>query len=127
MIPVLFGDVVTDLTIGFTILSGDQIIAELATRFHATNVIAAVDVDGLFTENPKMNPHAKLIEKIALPELKNTLEGIGTATHVDVTGGMYGKIMELIPVIKQGATVTIINALIANRLKQALLGEPVNQ
>lgn len=125
MIPVLFGDVVIDIAMGFTILSGDQIMAELATSFHATNVIAAVDVDGLFTDDPKVNPHAKLINKITLTELNNTLEGIGKATNVDVTGGMYGKMMELIPVIKQGATVTIINALKANRLKQALRGNHV--
>lgn len=125
MIPVLFGDVVIDLAKGFTILSGDQIMAELATRFHATNVIAAVDVDGLFTDNPKVNPRAKLINNLTLTELNNALEGIGKATNVDVTGGMYGKMRELIPVIKQGATVTIINALKANRLTQAVLGDHV--
>ena len=125
MTPVLFGDVVIDLTMGFTILSGDQIMAELATRFQATNVIAAVDVDGLFTDNPKVNPNAQLITKITLKELNNTLKRIGKATNVDVTGGMYGKIMELIPVIKQGATVTIINALKANRLTQALRRDQV--
>jgi len=125
MIPVLFGDVVTDLAIGFTILSGDQIMAELATRYHATNVIAAVDVDGLFTDNPKVNPHARLINTITLAELNDSLKGIGKATNVDVTGGMYGKMIELIPVIKQGATVTILNALKANRLSQALRGDHV--
>ena len=125
MVPVLFGDVVIDLAMGFTILSGDQIMAELATRYHATKVIAAVDVDGLFTDNPKVNPNAKLINTITVTELNDSLEGIGKATNVDVTGGMYGKMIELIPVIKQGATVTIINALKANRLTQALRGDHV--
>lgn len=125
MIPVLFGDVVPDLAIGFTILSGDQIMAELATRFHATNVIAGVDVDGVFTDNPKINPHATLIQKLTLKELNTTLEGIGKANSIDVTGGMHGKMVELIPVIKQGATVTIVNALKANRVTQALLGVDV--
>lgn len=100
-------------------------MAELATRYHATNVIAAVDVDGLFTDNPKVNPHARLINTITLAELNDSLKGIGKATNVDVTGGMYGKMIELIPVIKQGATVTILNALKANRLSQALRGDHV--
>lgn len=125
MVPVLFGDVVPDLAIGFTILSGDQIMAELATRFHATNVIAGVDVDGLFTDNPKVNPHATLIPKLTLTELTNTLEDIGKANSIDVTGGMHGKMVELIPVIKQGATVTIVNALKAHRVTQAVLGVDV--
>jgi isopentenyl phosphate kinase len=125
MIPVLFGDVVLDLTTGFTILSGDQIMAELATRFNSNKVIVGVDVDGLFTDNPKVNPHATLIQKVTLAELTETLEGIGEATSLDVTGGMYGKMVELIPVIEQGATITMVNALIANRLTQALRGDHV--
>ncbi len=122
MVPVLFGDVVPDLATGFTILSGDQILAKLATHYNANKVIVGVDVDGLFTDNPKMNPHATLIQKLTLAELIETLEGLDEATSIDVTGGMLGKMVELIPAIEQGATVTIVNALKANRLSQALQG-----
>jgi isopentenyl phosphate kinase len=72
-----------------------------------------------------VNPNAKLINTITVTELNDSLEGICKATNVDVTGGMYGKMIELIPAIKQGATVTIINALKANRLTQALRGDHV--
>lgn len=123
--PILFGDVVLDLATGFTILSGDQVLAELAIRFDTEEVILGVDVDGLFTENPKVNPHATLIHELTLPCLKKTIERIGEATSIDVTGGMYGKMVELIPVIEHGIKVTIVNALKANRLRRALQGEPV--
>lgn len=125
MIPVLFGDVVLDLATGFTILSGDQIMAELTIRFNAKKVVVGVDVDGLFTDNPKVKPHATLLQKVTLDDLAETLEGIGEATSLDVTGGMYGKMLELIPIIEQGATITMINALKANRLTQALRGDHV--
>jgi isopentenyl phosphate kinase len=123
MLPVLFGDVVQDLATGFTILSGDQIMAELATRFNSNKIVVGVDVDGLFTDNPKVNPLATLIPKVTLAELTKTLAGIREATSLDVTGGMYGKMVELIPAIEQGATITMVNALKANRLHQALRGD----
>ena len=93
-VPVLFGDAVVDNDIGFTILSGDQLIVVLATRFNVKEIIFGVDVDGLFTADPKENTNAQLIPNITLHELKALKNSIDKAKTADVTGGMFGKILE---------------------------------
>jgi isopentenyl phosphate kinase len=124
-IPVLFGDVVLDYEKDFSILSGDQLTTKLAGFLNATRIILAVDVDGLFTKDPKLSKKAELIEKISLCELKSLLQSIGIATTVDVTKGMRGKIAELIPAIEDGIKITIVNAKKTNYLYKALKGEKV--
>lgn len=52
-VPVLYGDAVFDFDKGFTILSGDQLIAKLAVTLGAERIIIGVDVDGLCTADPK--------------------------------------------------------------------------
>ncbi len=124
-IPVLYGDAVVDLDLGFTIISGDQLAAALATAFQAEHVVLAVDVDGLFTDDPKVNPHAVLIPQIALDEVKGLLNRIAEATTVDVTKGMRGKITALLPAVEGGSHITLVNARVAGRLTKALKGETV--
>lgn len=124
-IPVLYGDAVLDVDMGFTILSGDQLVSELATLFEAVKIIIAVDVDGVCTEDPKSNPNAKLIKEISLNELRDLLGSIGEAKTVDVTKGMYGKIIELIPALEHGISIKMVNAGKASCLYKALKGEKV--
>jgi isopentenyl phosphate kinase len=95
LIPVLYGDAVLDQVMGFTILSGDRLATSLALELKAQNIIVGVDVDGLYTEDPKLNPNAKLIEKITVEALKRRIVKIGNARTTDVTGGMRGKLFEL--------------------------------
>ena len=125
IIPVLYGDVALDSEQGFSILSGDQLVATLAVSFKSNRIIMCVDVDGLFTDDPKINPDAKLIDKISFNELKAFIEKIGRALTVDVTGGMSGKIVELIPALECGVKVELVNAKKANRLYKALLNQKV--
>ncbi len=125
LIPVLYGDSVLDREQGFSILSGDQLVTTLATSFKSRRIIICVDVDGLYTDDPKLNPDAKLIGKISLDELKIFLVKIGRSTAVDVTGGMYGKIAELIPALEAKVKVEMVNAMRANRLYKALIEKEV--
>ena len=63
-VPVLYGDAVLDQNeyFKYAILSGDQIITYLAKKLKANRVILSSDVDGIYTDNPKTNPDAKLID-----------------------------------------------------------------
>jgi isopentenyl phosphate kinase len=124
-IPVLYGDAVIDLDAGVTILSGDQLAAALATAFHAEQTVIAVDVDGLFTDDPKVNPNATLIPRISLEGVKGLLNRIDEAKTVDVTQGMRGKITALIPAVACGSQIDLVNASVAGRLAKALKGEKV--
>jgi isopentenyl phosphate kinase len=124
-VPVLFGDAVLDIDKGFTILSGDQLIAHLAIRFEAERIIIGVDVDGLYTDDPKANKKAKLLTHITLRELEKTAQQIEEAKVADVTGGMPRKVLELVPAVGKGINVFLVNATKPNRLYKALKNEPV--
>jgi isopentenyl phosphate kinase len=124
-IPVLYGDAVFDTKLGFTILSGDQLVAFLATRFNAENIIMGVDVDGLYDADPKTDTKAKMFEHLTLAELRKVQKLLGEANACDVTGGMANKIAELIPAIEHGIPVLIVNATKPKYIYKALKGERV--
>ena len=124
-LPVLYGDTVLDTKLGFTILSGDQQISTIATRLNAERIIIGVDVDGLYDDDPKVRKNAKMFRHLTLEELKELQNKIGKPTSCDVTGGMFGKITELIPAIENGISVSIVNASKPNYIYKALKGEEV--
>lgn len=123
--PVLYGDAVLDSALGFTILSGDQLVSKMAVKLNAKRIVVGIDVDGLYTADPKRDPSARLIPHATPGELKNLQRGIGGAGTTDVTGGMLGKILELIPAIAEGIPAIIVNATRPHNLYKALRGERV--
>jgi isopentenyl phosphate kinase len=124
-VPVLFGDAVFDLDRGFTILSGDQLIAYLAIHYKAERIILGVDVDGLYTSDPKANKEAKLLNQVTLKELETMVHRVEKAKVTDVTGGMLYKVQEIIPAVEKGISVFFVNARKPNRLYKALKNEQV--
>lgn len=124
-VPVLYGDATLDEKIGFAVLSGDQLVAYLARKLSATRIIIGVDTDGLYDADPKMAKNAKLYTHLTLRELEKIKDTLGKSTASDVTGGMLGKIAELIPAIAQGIPVAIVNAAKPNRTYKALIGDMV--
>ena len=124
-VPVLYGDAVPDSETGFAVLSGDQLISTLAMRLNADRIIVGADVDGICTADPKTNSSAKLICHISLLELKKLLPEIEKAKAPDVTGGMVGKIVELIPAIERKIPTIIVNATKPNSVYKALENEKV--
>jgi isopentenyl phosphate kinase len=125
LLPVLYGDAVFDFDLGFTILSGDQLTASLAISLGASQIIMGIDVDGLYSSDPKSDPSAKPIRHITLQELKNMQHKIEEAKVTDVTHGMLGKISELIPAVEKGIQALIVNAAKPNNIYKALRGEKV--
>ncbi|MEM2102599.1 MAG: isopentenyl phosphate kinase [Candidatus Bathyarchaeia archaeon] len=122
-VPVLYGDAVLDLDKRFAILSGDQLIAKLAVNLDAKQIIVGVDVDGLYTADPKRDSSAQLISKLSFGELQRTLSWVEKAKATDVTGGMYGKILELIPAIEHGVRTVIVNATKRDTVRRVLRNE----
>lgn len=124
-IPVLHGDAVIDMILGFTILSGDQLVANLAVNLDAGRIVVGVDVDGIYTADPKLDPKAKLIRTMSIEKLKNLQNKIGTSLADDVTGGMLGKVVELLPAVARKIPTIIVNATKPNRIYKAIRGEEV--
>jgi isopentenyl phosphate kinase len=124
MIPVLYGDAILDTEKGFSILSGDRLIVELAIKIRAKKLIFGCDVDGIFTSNPNFDLQAKLINEVTVKNL-DELSKIGGSINMDVTGGMYGKIMEARKAVKAGVQVVLVNAMKPKRIQKSILGKKV--
>jgi len=124
-VPVLYGDAVLDEKLGFTVLSGDQIVSYLARKFGAAKIVMGVDTDGLYDADPKVEKNAKLYGHLTLSELEKVKSKLGGSTAADVTGGMLGKMVELVPAVEQGIPVAMVNAAKSNRVYKALMGEAV--
>lgn len=124
IVPVLFGDIVVDTDKGFTIISGDQLIAASATRFNTRKIVMAVDVDGLHNADPKTDASAKPIRRLTPRELRTFINArahkIEGTKITDVTGGMLGKVAELIPAVEAGILTLIINAKKDDNLRMVL-------
>lgn len=120
-VPVIYGDVVPDLdeSIKICVLSGDQIIKYLGENLRPERVILGSDVDGIYTKNPKKHEDAKIMKIVTSCDDLAT-EG---SLNIDVTGGMNGKLMELIELAEIGVESEILNAGRDGIIKKALNNE----
>lgn len=94
MVPVIHGDVVMDLSRGACIVSGDQLVRYLAAALDVSRVGLATDVPGVLDGGGRVVP---AITRRTVPSLH-----IGDSKHTDVTGGMRGKIDELLGLADAG-------------------------
>lgn len=125
MVPVLGGDVVYDTEMGFSIGSGDQVAAMLAKELGATDLVFATDVRGVYDQDPKANPDARLLREVSLSHLG----GIAAAASAkDASGAMRGKLLALeglAPEMRDGLRMAIISMLEPGLLGRYLKGESV--
>ena len=118
-IPVIYGDVVLDEMLEFCVVSGDQIIQFLASNLNQSQVILGTDVDGVYNKNPKTHSDAIFFDKFSSLKDLDAFEG---TTNVDVTGGMVGKIKELLYLADLGIESKIINADVEGNIYKVLEG-----
>jgi isopentenyl phosphate kinase len=112
MVPVIHGDVVMDLLKGACIVSGDQLVRYLAVGLKIRRVGLATDVPGVLDGGSVVSR----ITRGTVPELH-----IGSSTHTDVTGGMRGKIDELLELADAGIGSDIFHV---SRVADFLKGSP---
>ena len=93
MVPVIHGDVVMDLSRGACIVSGDQLVRYLAVALGINRVGLATDVPGVLDGDA-------VVPKITRKTVSDLQ--IGNSNHTDVTGGMRGKIDELLGLADAG-------------------------
>lgn len=118
LIPILGGDVITDKSQGFKILSGDKIASTLAIKFNAKALIFGTNVDGIII-------NGNVIPRVRLSEIDSLISKIETSKY-DVTGGMIGKLSEIKEyLIKGGKASIIFNITRPGLLTKLLLGEKI--
>lgn len=86
----------------------DHLASLVAGLIDAERLIILSDVEGLFTDDPRKNPGARLIEIVETitPELEEMAGGSGSAVG---TGGMFSKLLAAKRTVHHGITVNIIN------------------
>lgn len=123
IMPIVYGDVVLDRKIGFTIFSTEKILSILAKELkhnYKIKIIYVTDVDGVLAGKGKI---IKKINRLNFDKLKKDISG---AKGVDVTGGMLHKVEEALDLSgKTGIKTQIISGLKAGRLRKAILGKTV--
>jgi isopentenyl phosphate kinase len=119
IIPVIHGDVVMDRIKGAAILSGDRIIPYIALALNASKIGAGSDVDGVMDEKGAV---IKKITPLSFADMKKNIRG---STSTDVTGGMLGKVSELLELAGKGISSRIFNASRKGEVSRFLYGEDV--
>lgn len=110
-LPVLYGDMVPDSRLGFSVCSGDQIVAYLGRK--AKRLVFASNVKGVMAGG-------KLVPRITRRSFASIAHHLGGSSSADVTGGMAGKIREIMA-IRQPAY--IVDARKPERVAALLLGK----
>lgn len=115
LVPVLYGDCVWDNAQGFSILSGDQLVAQLARVLAVSRIAFGTNVEGVLDAAGR--PLAVLSDFASFSE--------GRQAGADVTGGMRGKLAELEQLIPHPATAHIFNLNDLGQLTHLLRGQAV--
>jgi len=110
-VPVLYGDMVPDSKLGFSVCSGDQIVSYLGGK--AERIVLATNVDGVLADG-------KVVPEINRRNFAKISRHLRASGSPDVTGGMAGKIAELLSV---KAPCYIVNAKKPARVRALLLGK----
>jgi len=111
-LPVLYGDMVLDEKLKGSVLSGDQIMTVLSKKLKADKMIFISDMEGVLVD-------CKVFPKLTKKNIKTIKFHLKGSKKTDVTGGMYGKIIEI---MKSGVPALITNP---KNLNKAIKGKKV--
>ena len=89
LLPVVFGDVVFDLSIGGTILSTEDLFYHLAAELSPNRILLAGNDPGVWEDYPTCT---RIIPKITPSDLPRLKDILGDSNAPDVTGGMETKV-----------------------------------
>ena len=119
-VPVLHGDVVMDTKLGTSVLSGDQIVPYLAVQLDGARIGIGSAKDGVLDDTDAPIP------TITHSNFKDIEKHIGGSESTDVTGGMLGKVDELLKLCETSSiTSYIFNAGKSGNVSRFLGGENI--
>jgi len=109
--PILYGDMAMDEKLGGSVCSGDQIVTQFSKE--AKRIVMGSNVDGILVEG-------KVVPRIDRKNLAEVMKHVKSSGAPDVTGGMEGKINEI---IRMKVPVYIVNANKADRVEALMSGK----
>ena len=122
-IPLIHGDCVLDKTLGFTILSTEELFAYLAAKLQPARIVLACDVEGVYLD-PGRRTLMRRIDASNIKEVRQLLARADAAGAADVTGRMAAKVERLYELAtrRRGLEVRIVSGLKPGVVRTALAG-----
>lgn len=121
-IPVIFGDVIFDDAIGGTILSTEDLFCHLAGFLHPEKILLAGIEKGVWQDFPTRTTLLKRLDRASYPAFQNSIHGSGS---VDVTGGMHGKVRQMLDLAGslESLSIRIFSGVEEDAILKALSGQ----
>jgi glutamate 5-kinase len=102
----------------------DNLSAMVASLIDADLLILLTDIDGLYSANPRVDPSARMIERVEMIDQK--IQRIASrSSGTQGVGGMATKIEAAKLATACGITVVIANGLKSNNLRQIAIGNKI--
>lgn len=124
LVPVVYGDVALDDVRGGTIVSTEQIFRYLALRLRPQRVLLVGEVQGVLSADPASGVHGDLVEQVTPSRWSEQAQFLGGSRGVDVTGGMLGKVAEMVALVQAMPDlkeVRILSGLVPGLVRQTLV------
>jgi isopentenyl phosphate kinase len=117
LVPLVYGDVAFDDTLGGTIISTEDIFIYLALALRPERILLAGHYEGV------MDNDRAVIKHITPGTLKDFQDAIQGSTWADVTGGMETKVKSMLKLCEMvsGLRVHIFSGLDAGNITKALV------
>lgn len=117
LVPVVYGDVAFDDTLGGTIISTEEVMAYLAPALQPRWLLLAGETAGVYDEQ------RKVVEHISADTLADLLPALSGSRGTDVTGGMVAKVRQMLDLtaMHDGLSVRIFSGLEPGLLGRVLL------
>jgi len=120
LIPLVYGDVALDAVRGATIVSTEDVFAYLADELEVDRVLLAGEVAGVYADASMTGAVVSLITPSTFDALSS---GLGGSHGVDVTGGMFAKVRQMIDWVQAhpSSSVRIFSAAEGGTLERVLV------
>ncbi|MBI2845330.1 MAG: isopentenyl phosphate kinase family protein [Chloroflexi bacterium] len=122
LVPLVYGDVAFDEKRGSAIVSTEALFSYLAPILEPSWILLAGDVEGIFSANPKSQPGASILPRLAPKDLSKIESALKKAEVSDVTGGMAEKVRRMARLVEKqpGLRVRFFSALVPGLIQQVL-------
>jgi isopentenyl phosphate kinase len=101
LVPLVYGDVAVDETLGGTIISTEEILAYLARKLSPTRILIAGTYEGVLDRG------GAIIPAISHDTLDAFRDALGGSEQADVTGGMNTKVRSMLALCEMLPTLTV--------------------
>lgn len=97
-------------TYEYSVGDNDNLSAMVASLMQADLLILLSDIDGLYTDDPRINPDARFIEYVPVVDDQVMNMAKGTTGSESGTGGMYTKLQAAMIATRSGCDMVIVNS-----------------